>query len=61
VTSSEPHYWTLGLRSYSDGYPALAGVRNLANVSLWGARSGLKMAWWSPNDAVELWSFQAEI
>jgi hypothetical protein len=28
---------------------------------LWGARSGLKMAWWSPCDAVELWFFEAEI
>ena len=39
----------------------LAGVRNLAKVSLWGARSGLKMTWWSPCDAVELWFFEAEI
>jgi hypothetical protein len=31
----------------------------LANLPLWGARSGLKMARWSPCDAVLLWSFEA--
>jgi hypothetical protein len=31
----------------------------LANLPLWGARSGLKMARWSPCDAVLLWFFEA--
>jgi hypothetical protein len=31
----------------------------LANVPLWGARAGLKMARWSPCDAVHPWFFEA--
>jgi hypothetical protein len=42
-------------------YPAQPTIlfQVLANVPLWGARSGLKMARWSPCDAVLLWFFEA--
>jgi hypothetical protein len=42
------------------GTPTLP-VDYLAKVPLWGARSGLKMAWWSPCDVVGPWFFEAVI
>jgi hypothetical protein len=34
---------------------------HLASMTWWVARSGTKMGWWSPCDAVSLWSLQAVI